>query len=501
MKSMVNDFKSSLKNNYKIIIFCFLCSFITLLFCSKSSFIYPFNDTYDVNAYFTVGKSWVNGLIPYKDLFDHKGPFVYIVYGLASLISYRSYLGVFILEVLFFTVFLFYISKIINIFLPKRYSYFIIPFFAVLICSIPTFVVGGTVEEFCLPFVAYTFYYLLIYFKGKELSKKDFFKNGLVAGIIFMTKFNFLAFWFGFMFFIMIDLIIQKKYKEAITDAGVFLIGMFTPFLVFIIYFALNHALKDFFYVYFYANIFGYNASSKSILTSITNTYTNFIGSLLNNTLVVFLLFMASFGFIRTSKLNKKYKIMLTMIILIFVYGIFMGDLAYFYYLTILLPIMILGVIGLCLYFKDYIDKIIYKKYSYVLFIMLYILFSFMAFKCSNAKEDMFKSQKDTLQYKYSQIINKDDDKSLLNIGLDYGMYFMTGTIPNYKYFASMNFNPSKFPDNYIAQKQYIERGQPKYIVTADNHNFDDLILKKYELVSENYKNAHQSYALYKRKD
>ena len=51
---------ASIKNiiiKYKFQLFCILVSFFMLLFTSKNSFFYTFNDWVDANAFFTMGPS------------------------------------------------------------------------------------------------------------------------------------------------------------------------------------------------------------------------------------------------------------------------------------------------------------------------------------------------------------------------------------------------------------------------------------------------------------
>ena len=108
--------------------YCF-CLFISILFlgiCSKNSPLYLINDWFDANAFFTVGKSMMKGIVPYKSLFEQKGPLLYFIYGIGSLISYDSFVGVFIFEVIFFSVFLFYVYKTSKIFVKETNVYFFI---------------------------------------------------------------------------------------------------------------------------------------------------------------------------------------------------------------------------------------------------------------------------------------------------------------------------------------------------------------------------------------
>ena len=83
--------------NKKKIMYCVFISFIFLLICTKSSPLYVLNDWYDAECFFTVGKSMIKGKVPYLDLFEQKGPLLFLIYGIASLISNNSFIGVFIL--------------------------------------------------------------------------------------------------------------------------------------------------------------------------------------------------------------------------------------------------------------------------------------------------------------------------------------------------------------------------------------------------------------------
>ena len=38
------------------------------------------NNWVDENAFFTVGKAWGHGLIPYRDMFEQKGPVLFLIF-------------------------------------------------------------------------------------------------------------------------------------------------------------------------------------------------------------------------------------------------------------------------------------------------------------------------------------------------------------------------------------------------------------------------------------
>ena len=222
----------------------------------------------------------MQGIIPYRDLFEQKGPLLYLIYGVGSLISFKSFLGIFILEILFWTVALIFLYKILKMFLSTKTVLLILPIFMSLIATSRAFTHGGSAEEFCVPFFFITLYYFIKHFKIKELSKKEMLLNGVIAGFILLIKYTLLGFWFSFTLAIFIDYIMKKEYKKAIIYPLILLLGMFLPLLLFLIYFAIYGAIDDFFYNYFYINMVAYNESTVNIFTRIYQIFNGFIRSI-----------------------------------------------------------------------------------------------------------------------------------------------------------------------------------------------------------------------------
>ena len=179
-----NIFKNN--KNIKFYILSFLISFITLLLCTKNSPLYAFNNWVDENAFFTVGKAWAHGIVPYRDIFEQKGPLLYFIFMLGSIISKKSFIGIFVFEVISLTITLIFSCKIIQLFLKDKFIYPILPLLASIICSSGFFVHGGSVEEFCFPFLFISLYYFLKHFINSKISYIELFINGFIAGCVSM---------------------------------------------------------------------------------------------------------------------------------------------------------------------------------------------------------------------------------------------------------------------------------------------------------------------------
>ena len=426
-------------------IYSLIISFIFLLFTSKNSFMYRFNDWVDANAFFTVGKSMFNGVVPYKDLFDHKGLILYVIYGLGYLISHKTFAGVFILEIFSFSIFLHYIYKTILLYVDKKYVYLVLPIIALIIVTSTSFVHGGSCEEFCLPFLSISLFYYLKHFKVRSLTYKEALINGIMAGIVFMMKYTILGFWIGFVVFIFISFILNKNVKKAFIFCLMFVLGLLIPIMACLIYLKINGAINDFINSYFLVNVFKYNNTNLNISSRILYISKYFLLALCNqNPLVGFLIVLYPL-LLLIQKEKTFYKISMIGIFLFTIIGIYYGLKLFSYYF---LPLTIFCLISLLKVLKIiyiYIDKYVLNKYVYI---VLFAATVFMSFYNANYKEMIFLEKKDYFQFKYANYINKHKNSTLLNIGfLDAGLYTTTGIIPNTRYFELQNIDYNKYPN------------------------------------------------------
>ena len=477
-----------IKKNYKTIIFCLLISLVVLLFTTNNSPLYPYNIAPDMNTYFTIGRSWLEGLIPYKDLFDQKGPFVYIIYMIAALINNKTLIGVFILEIISMTTFLFYTHKIISILSNKKYSLFILPTLAVLICTSFAFTSGGTAEEFTLPFFMISIYYLIRYFKKEDLSYKHFFLNGLIAGLIFMTKYNLIFLWFGFMACIFIDLLIKKEIKKAFKAGCTFVTGMLIPFILFNIYFLIVGAIKDFYHAYFYFNIFTYS-NEIPLINKFTTSINNFFYQCMNNGFIILPLFICFLCYIQTLKIKPKYKIIFYLIFVLTIFGIYFGS-NYYYYIIPLFCFLIFSFIAIFKLFKKPLNIIFNKKAILIpTLTVFYIGLLLFTYKGANYKSMINTKIEDYGINEIVQTINKAEDKSLLNYQtLDNGIYNLTNTTPTIKYFFRLNVLYERYPQLMDSQKNYIKNKKINFVLltnTLDSDPVYDILKGKYKLVKK----------------
>lgn len=285
------------KTAFKEMLLWLVLSFVLMLFLTRSSFLYPYNNWDDSNSYFSMGKSMFHGALIYRDLFDQKGPYLYFLYGLCSLISRTTFRGVFIMEVLLGAADLALLCRILELFCRPRTSIILTPLLFTCMCASKSFYWGGCAEEICLPFLLGTFYILLEYlmpaahsFSGRPLPEGSFsggvpaekplsggvfagrsssgifparqvFLAGLCCGFVFNVKFTLMGFFLGFAVIVILSC---RSFREFLRLAGWFLSGALIPFIPWLIYFGIRGGLDDWYRVYIYTNVFRYSSFGEN---------------------------------------------------------------------------------------------------------------------------------------------------------------------------------------------------------------------------------------------
>lgn len=147
-----------MNRNRNIIISIVLYVFLILLLVSPDSYTHDLLDRTDSAWFFTCGKAWMNGMTPYVDFADSKGPLLWFIYGVGYLISPYNYIGVFWLSVLLYSFVYYWIFKTSNIFLNDPRLSFICTILLSLSFFCPWFHDEVRAEDWCQLFIAWSLY-------------------------------------------------------------------------------------------------------------------------------------------------------------------------------------------------------------------------------------------------------------------------------------------------------------------------------------------------------
>ena len=92
------DLKDKSKLSLKECLFLILSAVIIITIASTSSPLFPLNPWDDANCFLTVGRGIIKGLVPYRDLYEQKGPVLYLVDDLCALVPGKSFTRARLLE-------------------------------------------------------------------------------------------------------------------------------------------------------------------------------------------------------------------------------------------------------------------------------------------------------------------------------------------------------------------------------------------------------------------
>jgi hypothetical protein len=197
----------------------------------------------------------MNGMMPYVDFVDSKGPLLWLINGIAYLLSHHNYLGVFWLECLFHTITVFFCYKIGCLFLSDQKLALLGSLLMAIAFFCGAYHYETSAEDFCQPFITGGLFYTLRVISGPQRDK-DVKIASFVAGVGFaatlLIKFTIAAMILIFFFTLFCYLI--KRRKDLIGVSFIYaLAGILLILSPFVLYFAYKGSLGDFIYEYFIA--------------------------------------------------------------------------------------------------------------------------------------------------------------------------------------------------------------------------------------------------------
>lgn len=285
-------------------ILCAVYSLVLLFFLSPDSYLRDLFVRYDSSIFFECGKAWMNGMIPYVDFTDSKGPLLWLIYGIGYLISHHSYVGVFWISVCFYTVTLFIAYRLCRLYLdekPSAVATAALPFF--LFLFVYHFEVRA--EDFCYTFIMLSLYSLCRILKSwRTLDAKHFFLLSFAMGIscasCFMIKWNIAVMMLTLMAVALLYSIRGKCFLRSLSGMAVGFVLISAPFSLYLLSCG---ALDDFIYEFF-INTSSMQGVDKAKFSVALILYTCFCTNMKVSALfVVFLCGLLCFPW----KMGKKY--------------------------------------------------------------------------------------------------------------------------------------------------------------------------------------------------
>ena len=190
----------------------------------------------------------MEGMTPYVDFADSKGPLLWFIYGVGYLISPTSYVGVFWLSVLAYTVTFAFIWRTARLFAGWRESAFVLAFMPTLL-FLKIYHNEVRAEDFCMPWVCIAIYCTCRAFLNHNAVslRKWAFGLGFSVACCLLIKWN-MFFMMGGMAILVAGLSLAKKRVDGVLFG---LLGIFAVTLPFVVYFLIKGNFSAFVQEYF----------------------------------------------------------------------------------------------------------------------------------------------------------------------------------------------------------------------------------------------------------
>ncbi len=497
-----------------------LVTFITSLVLVSNPFseLLPKHDS-SMFTYF--GYAMGHGRTIYTEIFDHKGPIIFIFNYIGNLLSTSTFTGIYVLEFLslfFFFIFTYWLSKMWLTKFPA-----LIPLIIEAIVLI-FFIEGGNLtEEYALPFISYSLYVFSKFYKDKE--NINWYEIILLGGsftIVFLLRANMISLWAAFCFIILVEFLMYKNFKELIRVLILFVVGILLVLIPIVLYLYLNKALSAGIFQAFTFN-FMYLDSSQEKSEAIRSLY-----SILSNHYVtaffVAYLILVMYKWKKYSAKEKFFSVAIILFTVVSFYTSVMSGREYKHYLMAMIPTMSIPLI--------FIFKELSKNLSNNKLLLSFLLLSVILYnnQLKTFYETIYTTNVDVREVELDEELESKDSFVLKNaeknknemtvaaiikensneedkiyVHRDSGLlYLLSDRLSSIKYF---NLPAIDLNENDLIGKDFfkdITNADTELIVLQKGFNNSDKVgteLMFFEYVTENYTSIHDGngYFIYKK--
>lgn len=250
--------KNKLLSEKRISFYPYVIMFIVAIIVLLSSRLAPFANKYveaDTSIFIYIAEQILNGKILYKDLFDHKGPILFLFNVIGLVIGRGNLTGIWFLELGLLFVTLTFIFKSMCLYFDR-----LIALISTLSCLIlfSTFLEGGRgdiTEEYVLPFISVSMYYFLLFLKNHSMKNWHVAIIAFCCSCTFLVKPNMIIIWIVGYLFVFIFLWKKLEYKRILSIVMISIVvflGVCTPFVIYFIY---TNSWDDFIFTFWKFNV------------------------------------------------------------------------------------------------------------------------------------------------------------------------------------------------------------------------------------------------------
>ena len=204
----------------------------------------------DAAVFAYIGERMTEGLVPYRDLFDHKGPLLYLIQYAGAALTPESYTGLWILELLNMMATMALMLPACACMSRRRSSAVLAVMLSFLVCGRRLYEGGNLTEEYAMPWIALGMLVFLRYFQTGQLRFGEIGLLGAAFGAVALLRINMAALWLAWTPVTLVLLYKRGQGRAIPMCIGVFLLGFCLMLAPFIIWMKAAGFLKEFWECY-----------------------------------------------------------------------------------------------------------------------------------------------------------------------------------------------------------------------------------------------------------
>ncbi len=438
----------------------------------------------DASFFTLVGRGILEGKVPYRDFFDLKGPYFFLIEALGQLMAHDR-LGAFLIQIPFAFASLILIYETCLLFISKKKAIFIMIVY--LWGNITTLWGGNTVEEFALPFMLEGLYIVLYALVRQQRSLNDLSVStvtilGAILGFGILTKISVAAPVLGIIATILFFNLVNKNIGRFFTNILYIVLGISLAALPVIVYFGMNGALSD-----MIECVFGLGFSRS------TDYYEAF-----NITWELKLsgcVFAFMFAILSRRRMSREISVMLMAMSAATWLLLHLGT-PFYYYFTTVYPCLVLALIML---FKVYDPFIVFENWRQAVSICLFFVYlcyyvpsgldtvrTVLYGRFSDAEEQYQQNATDI-----GALIPEVDRNSVFSFMIDMQMFEANDMTPCCRYVINLPFFIRLYPQALADILDMLDNNPPKWLIIGDNfaENLPEIcesVMQKYDCIYEN---------------
>ncbi|AFT81505.1 teichoic acid glycosyl transferase [Leuconostoc carnosum] len=441
-----------------------------------SSPLYRTNPWVDSNAMLTMGRSLLHGLIPFKDIIEQRGPFLYAIYAGAAAIKETSFLGLFILQV--FNLFIIYwisykIAKDLKpVFLSPEWIALLGP---LALISTSSFSFSGAPEEFAFGSILYLLYILNHWhYNVLEIPLSSFFLLGLNLSLVFWNKYSLIGTFVFFFIWVAGAFLYNRQFLKLCQVICFSVLGFLSISSIIILFFTVNGAFLDLIHIYFVQNMTAYKRTGGSMLANSWQFLYLIAKSIRTHYIVVIIIIL---GWLKAiyHKIDMKIELVMLLGTLIF---LAMPHWVINYYNLIWMPFFAMGMMriassGFVDQGENYISRFSFQfLFASALFILPFINNQDLSHLVIRGEVQAIHGNKYLAQPMLSKQMHNSLPKgkipSLIVINnLDPGFYLTTQTLPTTRYWHRMNMKYNQLPAMYQSFENTMAHKKVDFVIVG----------------------------------